>query len=158
MSCQGQTLLGNRCRKRAKYDNKFCHNHYQEECCICLENVTPRISPKLDCGHWFHQKCLSGWMVNDNFTCPLCRKELNRNIITLFNAYRDDEPWYEEDYEEEDYEEEDYEESFDLNGQISQQALPDHHVEDDLDEYLGSATCLFLLVTAIIPILFFNLA
>jgi len=40
-------------------------------CGICLSSVRTN-KYKLDCGHEFHQKCLTPWLLEKN-TCPLCR-------------------------------------------------------------------------------------
>lgn len=84
MSCHGLTLYNNNCKRVARYD-VYCRDHYKIECSICYEFLTPRNAPKLKCGHLFHLKCLCKWIVEDNYTCPLCRSQISDEIITLFN-------------------------------------------------------------------------
>lgn len=43
-----------------------------EICCICCEDFTYGCSTsRLDCGHFFHPKCIQEW-VRRNAVCPLC--------------------------------------------------------------------------------------
>ena len=41
-------------------------------CSICIELVDPS-DFKLSCGHVFHNKCITYWLLSNN-TCPTCRK------------------------------------------------------------------------------------
>ena len=66
-----------------------------EPCSICLskecEFITSR-PVKLDCGHIFHEGCLTSWFENSSDTCPLCRAT-NTNIskeLVLRNKVRKD--------------------------------------------------------------------
>ena len=63
-------------------------------CTICLDNDITRNMLRLKCGHYFHQKCLYEWVIQDKeqhselrfyedvvplrFKCPLCRRKLNQ--------------------------------------------------------------------------------
>lgn len=60
--------------KRAKTNKKII----SESCVICLEtfeNDTKDIST-LPCGHQFHTKCITEWMLKSK-KCPLCREVIN---------------------------------------------------------------------------------
>ena len=72
--------------KKVKTDKKFV----SESCVICLEEFTNinNVS-SLPCGHQFHTKCITEWMLKSK-TCPLCKKEItnlnsNENKNTNFN-------------------------------------------------------------------------
>tara|TARA_B110000914_G_scaffold199237_1_gene190140 strand:+ start:141 stop:671 length:531 start_codon:yes stop_codon:yes gene_type:complete len=43
------------------------------DCSICIEKVDQGF--KLDCGHCFHNKCITYWLL-ENKTCPVCRKSI----------------------------------------------------------------------------------
>jgi len=50
-------------------------------CSICLECVNEGrcdlyIVHRLDCGHWFHRKCIYVWLMK-NSNCPNCRRQVN---------------------------------------------------------------------------------
>ena len=55
-------------------------NEFKEQTCnVCLENFNAgQITMKLDCGHYFHEKCIIHWLKMRN-TCPVCRHELESN-------------------------------------------------------------------------------
>ena len=55
-------------------------NEFKEQTCnVCLENFNAgQITMKLDCGHYFHEKCITHWLKMRN-TCPVCRHELESN-------------------------------------------------------------------------------
>ena len=72
--------------KKVKTNKKFV----SESCVICLEefNNVDNVS-SLPCGHQFHTKCITEWMLKSK-TCPLCKKEItnlnsNENKNTNFN-------------------------------------------------------------------------
>ena len=45
-------------------------------CSICIGDLkVTRHTPKLDCGHQFHQHCLTKWKSTRS-TCPMCRQIL----------------------------------------------------------------------------------
>ena len=51
----------------------------EETCNVCLEGyVEGQTSIKLDCRHYFHDKCIIQWLKMRN-TCPVCRHELESN-------------------------------------------------------------------------------
>ena len=63
--------------RKVKTNKKFV----SESCVICLENFDNinNVS-SLPCGHQFHTKCITEWMLKSK-TCPLCKKEIkNLNI------------------------------------------------------------------------------
>ncbi|XP_023215600.1 E3 ubiquitin-protein ligase TTC3-like [Centruroides sculpturatus] len=41
-------------------------------CSICLEDMTPFVSFKIECGHSFHYSCIHEWVTKQS-TCPICR-------------------------------------------------------------------------------------
>jgi hypothetical protein len=53
----------------------------RDECVICSEEMDASIGPDLQCGHLFHEKCLSRWINVDaalvnRFRCPACMRDL----------------------------------------------------------------------------------
>lgn len=46
------------------------------ECPICYEDITFDNIIFTNCNHSFHYTCLSKWFINDNITCPMCRKDI----------------------------------------------------------------------------------
>ena len=74
-----------------------CFNtEIEQPCSICLSHECEFISSrpvKLDCGHTFHEGCLTLWFENDSYSCPLCRgsniaistelkiRNNNRNVV-----------------------------------------------------------------------------
>ena len=53
-------------------------------CSICLDEINNDHNNvegiKLQCGHFFHIKCLSEWTIGQNKTkCPYCRAEIDNN-------------------------------------------------------------------------------
>ncbi len=54
-----------------------CFLHCDEECPICLEIVVFTLmsqNTQLQCGHWFHSKCIKQWFLI-NKTCPTCNQK-----------------------------------------------------------------------------------
>ena len=50
-------------------------NRRRDECPICLETFQGNDKVKvLPCGHVFHEKCASSWIVDVRGVCPLCRQ------------------------------------------------------------------------------------
>ena len=46
------------------------------ECAICLEEYEDGdMQLHLDCGHYYHDDCMSNWFSDSGRACPLCRKE-----------------------------------------------------------------------------------
>jgi len=52
--------------------------HEKQECPICLNEFQCNeivVTPKKDCGHTFHKKCLHRWLMSQS-SCPCCREKL----------------------------------------------------------------------------------
>ncbi|CAJ1935721.1 unnamed protein product [Cylindrotheca closterium] len=52
--------------------------HGQQECPICLNEFQCNevvVTPKRECGHAFHNKCLHRWLMAQS-SCPCCREKL----------------------------------------------------------------------------------
>lgn len=48
-------------------------NNYEEQCSICLDEfIENETLFQLNCQHYYHEKCLKGWLKN-NRNCPMCR-------------------------------------------------------------------------------------
>lgn len=60
-------------RKRASLQITINQN---EECCICLDMDNTGDWSILPCGHKFHTRCVSAWIINHQ-TCPVCRFNLS---------------------------------------------------------------------------------
>lgn len=64
------------------------------KCSICLEKYVPLKSRVLvlDCKHFFHEKCLSNWLINFKRSCPLCNYMLHnsRHTTALLLAGQED--------------------------------------------------------------------
>ena len=45
---------------------------WDEECCICLEEMRQMSVCELSCRHKVHVECMKKWLES-SFTCPLCR-------------------------------------------------------------------------------------
>ena len=70
--------------------NKFCKRNLvennQEECPICLcEMLEGPVVQLPNCGHRFHQDCISTWLVNQK-KCPLCRAPVILDFTTSENT------------------------------------------------------------------------
>ena len=52
-------------------------------CSICLDTMNKELKT-LDCGHSFHNSCVSTWFQHKT-SCPLCRKDQNQDehYVTL---------------------------------------------------------------------------
>ena len=60
-----------------------------DECCICLDPITPDTCQKLRCNHNYHKKCIFKWCEKEHLEkhytkwsnielhgkCPMCRRE-----------------------------------------------------------------------------------
>lgn len=61
-----------------------------KECNVCIESYKVGDSVvTLPCEHYFHEKCIRGWLCNEKVTCPVCRhdtRELYNNKKILDNA------------------------------------------------------------------------
>lgn len=52
----------------------------EEECPICYDELNEEnIVVIIKCGHIFHKKCINRWL-NQNFSCPICRKNPSINF------------------------------------------------------------------------------
>ncbi|KAL6454419.1 hypothetical protein SBY92_003884 [Candida maltosa Xu316] len=54
------------------------------KCSICLDKYIPLKSRVLvlECKHFFHEKCLSNWLINFKRSCPLCNYTLHSTYNT----------------------------------------------------------------------------
>jgi hypothetical protein len=70
------------CTFIAKYrikDAWYCGHHIDKvDCLICMETCAPKTEICLPCckNGRFHMTCISRWVLNGHFTCPLCRATL----------------------------------------------------------------------------------
>ena len=76
-------------KKRSKYSfgsvlkRKKEIKYKYKACCICLRDYRngDKIR-KLNCNHYFHQKCIDPW-VKKNIQCPLCKQSvINAQILS----------------------------------------------------------------------------
>ena len=59
-----------------KFYYPYQFQYIMSTCPICIGDLkVTRHTPKLDCGHQFHQCCLEKWK-NTRATCPMCRQLL----------------------------------------------------------------------------------
>ncbi|XP_038108809.1 E3 ubiquitin-protein ligase KCMF1-like [Culex quinquefasciatus] len=47
-----------------------------QECSVCIEEITVENFKRLICGHAFHVACINTWLQENN-NCPMCRTEIN---------------------------------------------------------------------------------
>ncbi|KER33919.1 hypothetical protein T265_00355 [Opisthorchis viverrini] len=60
------------------------------QCVICLEAFQPAtLCIKLPCEHVYHHDCAQQWLLQHGL-CPLCRKDLDGNVIQLSDQSDDD--------------------------------------------------------------------
>ena len=65
--------------KKIEINDQNINEFNEQTCNDCLENFNAgQITMKLDCGHYFHEKCITHWLKMRN-TCPVCRHELESN-------------------------------------------------------------------------------
>lgn len=84
--CNAITNNATCCLNRGKFLKNglfFCGIHNKisnDECPICMMNISNKYLKRTICGHKFHCKCLTRWMktTNNNNTCPICRRSLNK--------------------------------------------------------------------------------
>ena len=55
--------------------NPNTSNNPEEQCLICLEDLSSKKTETFPCDHTFHRPCLEEWFKIER-TCPLCRKML----------------------------------------------------------------------------------
>ncbi|CAI5755800.1 unnamed protein product [Candida verbasci] len=65
------------------------------KCSICLEKYIPLKSKVmvLDCKHFFHERCLSNWLINFKRSCPLCNTTLKSKKNYLLAGQEIDESY-----------------------------------------------------------------
>jgi hypothetical protein len=54
--------------------NKLSKGYSTKTCNICLE--VNNDSVVLPCGHFFHEECISKWLLEKSISCPTCRKDV----------------------------------------------------------------------------------
>lgn len=47
-----------------------------QECSVCIEEISVENFKRLICGHAFHVACINTWLQENN-NCPMCRTEIN---------------------------------------------------------------------------------
>jgi surface protein len=60
-----------------------------EQCAICLEQLTPDTKVETECHHMFHKQCLLKWCgLKPDKTCPICRGDITEMCeqITPFDS------------------------------------------------------------------------
>lgn len=72
VQCTGLTKEGLQCKRMCQGDSQKCYIHQGDQCSVCLVQMTPQNSRRLDCGHTFHSGCLERWKRRSH-TCPMCR-------------------------------------------------------------------------------------
>ena len=75
---------GSQCKRYSRIDG-FCNMHFKKkpkECSICFNVIQKEDLCTLDCNHSFHKICIYKWFIKTN-TCPICRQDLNKDIIDL---------------------------------------------------------------------------
>jgi hypothetical protein len=67
-----------------------CHLHKTDnQCSVCLLNMTDNNTRRLECGHTFHRRCVDRWKMTctGSPTCPMCRMPFDvpqyRCILTI---------------------------------------------------------------------------
>ena len=47
-----------------------------EDCAICIENISPEQLEVLECGHHFHSNCIMSCfpIIGQKIKCPICRQ------------------------------------------------------------------------------------
>lgn len=69
VQCVGICKNGTRCKRLG---GQRCFQHPDDQCSICMENMSGVTSRTLGCQHTFHKRCLERWKRNRR-TCPICR-------------------------------------------------------------------------------------
>ena len=74
-----KSAIGN-ARMRRYYHNvapKSCETLFSDdECTICLEQMSGASIRTFPCNHKFHSKCIDQWIYRGQGTCPNCKFEL----------------------------------------------------------------------------------
>lgn len=76
------TKRGERCKNTSTTAaGKFCHLHQhqqkEDDCSVCLMQMSGSNSRRLECGHTFHTSCLQRWKLRSS-TCPVCRSPFDQ--------------------------------------------------------------------------------
>ena len=58
---------------------------FRRDCSICLEKLYSNII-RLNCNHYFHEKCINDWQKRNN-NCPICRSRILKieQVMSLNN-------------------------------------------------------------------------
>jgi len=72
--------------RRMPVSSRTRSSRNENKCGICLENYEDLNTQmvQLECGHIFHEECISNWLTSNqeqSFNCPLCRKNILKEII-----------------------------------------------------------------------------
>ena len=59
------------------YNNIIKEENIIEDTCNICHFKTTENKIKLSCGHIFHKKCLSTWLITKSNTCPMCKQEVH---------------------------------------------------------------------------------
>lgn len=58
------------------------------ECCICQERLSDsELIKRTPCKHIFHERCLGEWLEKFGRTCPLCREDLQDQVLKSESAH-----------------------------------------------------------------------
>ena len=87
--CGQPTGSGAPCRIKV-FGGAPCHLHKTDnQCSVCLLNMTQNNTRSLECGHTFHRRCVERWKMTCTGlpTCPMCRVPFDvpqyRCILTI---------------------------------------------------------------------------
>ena len=91
MECTGICKNGMKCKR---IGSLRCFQHQDNQCSICMENMSTSNSRELGCTHKFHKRCLERWKRTSR-TCPMCRVpfdtptfRISINIQCIHNGQR----------------------------------------------------------------------
>lgn len=65
------------------------------DCGVCFSSIETKhidYSIQLECGHWFHSKCVKPWCErcldkNNQPTCPLCRQTISNEYLDVLGIH-----------------------------------------------------------------------
>ena len=71
-----------------------------EECSVCQDNFTGSeiVRHLKGCNHVFHVPCIDTWL-NSNYTCPVCRHNLNEDLVNNDHSESESNPEYDPESE-----------------------------------------------------------
>jgi hypothetical protein len=81
----------NKIKKIRNKQYKFLSDNIKQmnKCCsICLDDYEPIHKVKvLPCNHAYHTTCITKWLTEQNYKCPICRKEIGEtdDHLTISN-------------------------------------------------------------------------